>query len=131
MPVRISNRFIYDQTMTVMAEDSFSFLASVSSSPHVMWVIQRGVTLGSGPRYTPSDVFETFPRPPQTDWTGRAGQMFHVERSAIMAQRNLGLTKLYNIINDPEIGHGSDVDVASLREIHLEVDRAVMDAYGS
>ena len=45
MPVRISNRFIYDQTMTVMAEDSFSFLASVSSSPHVMWVIQRGVTL--------------------------------------------------------------------------------------
>jgi hypothetical protein len=40
------------------------------------------------------------------------------------------LTKLYNLINDPDIADESDEDVAKLRAIHVELDRAVMDAYG-
>jgi hypothetical protein len=47
-----------------------------------------------------------------------------------MLRRQLGLTKLYNLINDPDISDESDADVAKLRAIHVELDRAVMDAYG-
>ena len=47
-----------------------------------------------------------------------------------MLRRQLGLTKLYNLINDPDITDDSDDDVAKLRAIHVELDRAVMDAYG-
>jgi hypothetical protein len=46
-----------------------------------------------------------------------------------MVRRGLGLTKLYNLVNDPETD-SSDSDVARLREIHVELDRVVMDAYG-
>ena len=47
-----------------------------------------------------------------------------------MLRRDLGLTKLYNLVNDPDITDESDADVARLRAIHVELDRAVMDAYG-
>ena len=42
----------------------------------------------------------------------------------------LGLTKLYNLVNDPDIADSADADVARMREIHVELDQAVMDAYG-
>lgn len=46
-----------------------------------------------------------------------------------MLRRN-GLTKLYNLVNDPDIADSADTDVARMREIHVELDQAVMDAYG-
>ena len=51
--------------------------------------------------YTPSDVFETFPRPAATDWLERIGRTLDAERREIMLRRELGLTKLYNLVNDP------------------------------
>ena len=47
-----------------------------------------------------------------------------------MLRRDLGLTTLYNLINDPHITDASDPDVARMRAIHVELDHAVMDAYG-
>ena len=44
--------------------------------------------------------------------------------------RQLGLTKLYNLVNDPDISDSSDADVARLREIHRHLDETVMAAYG-
>ena len=47
-----------------------------------------------------------------------------------MKRRDLGLTKLYNLVNDPDTPDSLDADVARLRQIHVELDHAVMDAYG-
>lgn len=47
-----------------------------------------------------------------------------------MLRRDLGLTKLYNLVNDPDLPSASDTDVARMREIHTELDHAVMAAYG-
>ena len=44
-----------------------------------------------------------------------------------MLRRELGLTKLYNLVNDPDY---TDDDIKRMREIHVELDQAVMDAYG-
>ena len=44
-----------------------------------------------------------------------------------MDQRQLGLTKLYNLVNDPNV---ADTDVIRLREIHTAIDRSVLEAYG-
>ncbi len=43
-----------------------------------------------------------------------------------MLRRDLGLTKLYNLVNDPDY---TDDDIVRMREIHVELDHAVMDAY--
>jgi len=47
-----------------------------------------------------------------------------------MLRRDLGLTKLYNLVNDPDVADSSDVDVARMRQIHVDLDHAVMAAYG-
>ena len=47
-----------------------------------------------------------------------------------MLRRELGLTKLYNLVNDPDYADDADPDMARMREIHVELDQAVMDAYG-
>ena len=47
-----------------------------------------------------------------------------------MLRRNLGLTKLYNLVNDPGLEAGTDPDVDRMRAIHVELDAAVAAAYG-
>ncbi|MBB4665738.1 hypothetical protein BKA24_000447 [Microbacterium marinum] len=47
-----------------------------------------------------------------------------------MMRRDFGLTKLYNLVNDQAVGAGADSDVDRIRELHVELDRAVLDAYG-
>ena len=63
-------------------------------------------------------MFETFPRPQNTDALAAIGKTLDEERREIMMRRQLGLTKLYNLVNDPDISDSSDADVARLREIH-------------
>ena len=84
----------------------------------------------SDPRYTPSDVFETFPRPEPTPELETIGRTLDTERREIMLRRELGLTKLYNPVNDPGLEAGIDPDVDRMRAIHVELDAAVAAAYG-
>jgi hypothetical protein len=44
-----------------------------------------------------------------------------------MLDRQLGLTALYNLVNSSEV---ADAEIARLREIHVEIDRAGAEAYG-
>ena len=81
-------------------------------------------------RYTPSDVFETFPFP--RNWTTdptleAAGEAYYDFRADLMVMNNEGLTKTYNRFHDPD---ERNPDIAELRSLHAAMDRAVLDAYG-
>ena len=130
MPVRVPTGQVSVRRYGVFATDSFADQAVLSSSMHQMWAIKYGSGMRNDPRYTPSDVFETFPRPESTERLAEIGRTLDSERREIMLRRNLGLTKLYNMVNDPDIADSADADVARMREIHVELDHAVMDAYG-
>jgi methylase of polypeptide subunit release factors len=130
MPVRVGTDQVFSHMLGVFATNSYADQAVLSSSVHQTWAITYGSTLETRVRYTPSDVFETFPRPVGNVQLERIGRDLDIERRAIMLRRELGLTKLYNLINDPCITALADPDVARMREIHVEIDQTVMDAYG-
>jgi hypothetical protein len=130
MPVRIHTGLVPSEATVVFATASFADQAVLSSSMHQMWAVKYGSGMRNDPRYTPSDVFDTFPRPHSTERLSEVGRILDMERREIMLRRGLGLTKLYNLINDPYIADSADVDVARMREIHVELDQAVRDAYG-
>jgi hypothetical protein len=130
MPMRVPTAQVFSHALGIFATDAYTDQAVLSCSLHQAWAIKYGSGMRNDPRYTPSDVFETFPRPARTDWLDKIGRRLDVERREIMLRRQLGLTKLYNLINDPDIADESDDDVARLRAIHVELDRSVMDAYG-
>ncbi|WP_199176283.1 DNA methyltransferase [Actinomyces qiguomingii] len=130
MPVRIPNNCVLSHMLVVFAECSYSAQATLSSSLHQYWAVQNGSTLGIGIRYIPTTVFLTFPRPEATPELDAIGRTLDAERREIMLRRQLGLTKLYNLVNDPELAAGQDPDVDRMRAIHVELDAAVAAAYG-
>ncbi|MGH3245494.1 MAG: Eco57I restriction-modification methylase domain-containing protein, partial [Trebonia sp.] len=130
MPVRIRTGCVPAELIVVFATDSFVDQAMLSSSLHQSWAIKYSSTLETRVNYSPSDVFLTFPRPSSTDRLDEIGKALDTERREIMERRDLGLTKLYNLVNDPDTPDSVDQDVTRLRRIHVELDRAVMDAYG-
>ena len=134
MPLRVPTGQVFSHKLAVFANDSLSLQTVLSSSIHCVWVIRYSSTMRTDINYSSSDVFETFPRPYLTEESERAleaiGRALDEERREIMLRRELGLTALYNKVNDPTLEDSADPDVARLRVIHRELDEAVMAAYG-
>jgi hypothetical protein len=130
MPLRVPTGQVVSDSCVVFATDRYGDQAVLSSSLHQLWAITYGSGMRNDPRYTPSDVFETFPRPTPTDELDQLGLILDAERRGIMLRRDLGLTKLYNLINDPTLPNTADGDIARMRGIHRELDQAVLSAYG-
>lgn len=113
--------------LVVFASDSRALLANLASSIHYVWARKYSGAMKNDLSYSPSDVFLTFPRPVVTGRLEEIGDVLHVERQEVMLRRSIGLTKLYNLVNDS--GVVGDKDVNRLREIHVEIDEAVAEAY--
>lgn len=128
MPARIRTDALPSEALVVFAEDSSARQAMLSSSAHQLWVVRYASTMGNGTRYTPSDVFDTFPFPAETARLEKLGTQLNADRQAIMLRRGIGLTQLYNLTNFPEINDDPDVD--RVRMIHVEIDNAMLEAYG-
>lgn len=128
IPLTVASDQVFSHGVCVFATDDPADLAFLSSAPHSLWAIRNSSTLGSGLRYTPSDVFETLPRPRNTESMRRLGSALDRDRREVMLRRSLGITALYNLVNSS--GVHNDADVNLMRSIHVEVDQAVLDAYG-
>ncbi|GAA4759385.1 type IIL restriction-modification enzyme MmeI [Gordonia alkaliphila] len=128
MPVRVSTGQVFSNALDVFATMNYGDQAVLSSSLHQLWAITYGSTLETRIRYTPSDVFETFPRPVATARLAEIGRALDEERREIMVSRDLGLTNIYNLVNSPDVSGDADID--RLRQVHVEVDEAVMAAFG-
>ncbi|GAA0265351.1 Eco57I restriction-modification methylase domain-containing protein [Cryptosporangium japonicum] len=129
MPVRIPNASVPSDAVVIFATGSYVDQAVLSSSLHQLWAIKYGSGMRNDPRYTPSDVFDTFPRPEATTRLDQMGQALDNRRREIMLRRQLGLTKLYNLVNDPDLPDDVDQDVATMRRLHVQLDEAVAAAY--
>jgi hypothetical protein len=130
MPVRVPTNQVFSHAVGVFATSSFAVQALLSSSLHQIWAIRYGSGMRNDPRYTPGDVYETFPHPTSPAGLDAHGRVLDHDRGEIMMRRELGLTKLYNLVNDPTITEAADSDIAKLRAIHAALDVVVMDAYG-
>ncbi|MBC9714316.1 SAM-dependent DNA methyltransferase [Streptomyces sp. TRM66268-LWL] len=130
MPLRIPTAWLPSDATIAFATDSFAKQAVLSSSLHQVWAIKFGSGMRNDPRYTPSSVFETFPFPTESELLADVGRMLDMERREIMTRRSTGLTDLYSLVNNPAILDSADADVARLREIHIDLDRTVVEAYG-
>ncbi|MDG4807225.1 hypothetical protein O7634_10750 [Micromonospora sp. WMMD1120] len=128
LPVFVPTGQVFSQTLGVFATDRASDLALLSSSFHFGWWTTKGESsLETRLRYTPTDGFETFPQPELSTRLEQIGAEFESHRRAVMEGRGLGLTRLYNQVHDERV---TDSEIRQLREIHVEIDEAVAEAYG-
>ena len=126
----LPSEMIYAHSLVVFAYPNLSPFAVLQSRVHEIWVRSFSSSMKDDLRYAPSDCFETFPFPLGygTDAAlEAAGQTYHDHRAALMIAANEGMTKTYNRF------HKSDErgePIRRLRELHDEMDRAVLRAYG-
>ncbi len=121
---------VFSDAVSVFLTEEFSSFAVLQSRVHEVWAKFLGSSIKDDPRYIPEDCFETFPFPPnyESDVPLQAvGRTYHDHRAALMVETNKGMTTTYN--------HFHDVDdhrpaIQALRDLHDEMDRAVLRAYG-
>jgi hypothetical protein len=126
-PVPVRTGRVFSQALVVFAYDDNAHFGLLSSGFHWWWAATRASTMRNDLRYTPSDCFETFAQPELTPAIGELGGALHAHRSAVMCDRAEGLTKTYNRAHNRD---ESSNDIARLRELHIQLDDAVRDAYG-
>ena len=124
----LPNKYVYSNAINIFSFRNFSDFSHLQSSLHEAWCRHHASTLETRLRYTPSDVFETFPRPNgESTECARIGERYHDERRAIMLEEEIGLTKLYNILHDES---RQDTRIVGFRSLQQDLDKAVLAAYG-
>jgi SAM-dependent methyltransferase len=129
----------------ISLDDAF-YLGVLCSHIHLLWALRGGGRMGVGndPRYISDSVFLTFPFPdcPETQKQIIRGTAERLDAHRKNQQRlypALTFTDMYNVLEKLRIGtEFTEKDrtvyeeglVGILRELHDELDRAVLDAYG-
>lgn len=127
---RLKNGMIYDQKLVIVADQTLVGFTNLQARPHELWARTFGATMKDDLSYTQSDCFQTFPFPDLTETSSdleASGQAYHDHRAAVMVARNEGMTKTYNRFHDRS---ETAADIVRLRELHAEMDRAVLKAFG-
>ncbi|TXT30505.1 MAG: hypothetical protein FD131_1668 [Rhodocyclaceae bacterium] len=119
-------------------------LGVLSSQVHVVWALAAGGTLEDRPRYNKSRCFDPFPFPAaspeqQTRIAALAEQLDTHRKRQQAAHPDLTLTGMYNVLaklrsGEPLTAKDKTIHeaglVAVLRQLHDELDTAVLAAYG-
>ncbi|GAA1466887.1 hypothetical protein NE857_14740 [Nocardiopsis exhalans] len=127
-PVLVSNGQIFDQKLVVFSSSGYGDLCFRSSIFQYGWTVRQSSSMKKDKVFTPSDSAETIPMPTSSSRMAEVGESLDGDRRKIMLRRDLGLTKLYNLVHDPKLQ--DDEDINQIREIHIEIDEAVKEAYG-
>lgn len=124
---KVTGKKVYSNAVALIASDNYAIAGVLASSLHEIWARRYGGYNLLLLRYSPSDLFDTFPLPTLSAVLERQGEAYHIFRATLMVERNEGLTTTYNHFHDR--GEQS-ADIARLRALHVEMDQAVAAAYG-
>jgi hypothetical protein len=146
----VPHGYVYSMMTIVFPFRDFSKFTLLQNSLHSAWAWKYGSTMKTDLRYTPSDILETFPFPPSLSSFAESeleqiGERYHEHRRELMLKLQLGLTKTYNLFHDRELSvelvakeskqpvpvtESAHADLLQLRALHVQMDQAVLAAYG-
>jgi hypothetical protein len=142
--VLLDHAILPDTTLACLALDDAHFLGVLSSRVHTLWASTAGGSLAGASRYDAASCFEPFPFPACTELSRRAirevAEALDAHRKERLAREpDLTLTEMYNVLSMQRSGialaprggrRRSTASIAVLRQLHDELDHAVLDAYG-
>ncbi len=134
---------IFSESAVIFPSDSPLLLAVLNSTVHEIWARRMSSSLGRELRYTPTQAFYTFPFPFPSEALRRAdacpdetcarnlfalGENLHALRMEIQEKKGLGISPIYDLLHDPAV---TDAEITRLRDVHVQINAAVMAAYKS
>ncbi|WP_454747507.1 DNA methyltransferase [Ciceribacter selenitireducens] len=121
---------VFSDALSVFLFEEASAFSILQSRVHEIWAKFFGSSFKDDPRYIPEDCFETFPFPANfksQQLLDEVGQSYYSHRATIMITAKEGMTKTYNRFHKID---DRSAPIQRLRELHDEMDRAVLRAYG-
>lgn len=134
-----------DNMLIVIALNDAYHLGVLSSRVHVVFALAAGGRLGYGndPRYNKTRCFDPFPFPdctdPQKTRIRAPAEELDAHRKRAQTKHGVGLTDMYNVLEKLRAGEALDAEekdlhdralIATLRQLHDDLDAAVAEAYG-
>jgi len=133
-----------EHRLVVFGSDNAYHLGILSSIVHITWALAAGGTLEDRPVYNKTLCFDPFPfpdpTPAQKQKIRELGERLDAHRKQVQAQYpDVTITGMYNLLEKLRAGQPfTDKDreyndkalVSTLKQIHDELDAAVLDAYG-
>ena len=133
-----------DNMLIAIALDDAYFLGVLSSHIHVTWSLAAGGTLEDRPRYNKTRCFDPFPfphtTPEQKQKIRELGERLDAHRKRVQSQHaDVTITGMYNLLEklrsgkpftDADRNYNDKALVSTLKQIHDQLDAAVLDAYG-
>ncbi len=146
------NQVISMMCIVLTFDDDLHF-GLLQNSIHQSWVQKYASALKSDTRYTPSDVFETFPLPKIPDDIKSnleaLSKSYFLKRKELMQRIEIGLTKTYNLFHDNNLNDGNNIwlkkhlqkydeinyseikdNINKLRDLQVRLDNIVLSSYG-
>lgn len=126
IPARVTSKQVLSSALVVFPLEDYAFFGLVSSWFHRSWSQWWGSKMRNDYRYSISDCFDTFPLPAPTKPLESLGEKLDSLQKKMAINRNVGLTKLYSLVNSTTC---MDEDIIQLRKLHEQIDREVALAY--
>jgi hypothetical protein len=152
----VENNQVFDAKLIVFAIQDYSKYSVLQSVFHIEWAWRYGTTMKTDLSYGPTNIYETFPFPHNStinieEELKIIGEGYHGFRQKNMSDMQLGLTKIYNLFHDQDCNlknisraknirefkqanlqislEEAIVRIEQLRELHKQMDEAVLKAY--
>jgi hypothetical protein len=146
----VSTDCVVSHPQNILTTDRWDLFTVVQSTLHEVWARKYSGALKQDLRYSPSKCFDTFAFPGRLWQTANStlaaiGEKYHEHRKALMLSLWLGLTDTYNLFHARELSAAKVAKVSKksaaeaergyqglleLRRLHVELDQAVLHAYG-
>lgn len=142
----LSSRFISESGIVMIFLDDPYCLGVLSSNAHIIWSIAAGGWMGVGndPVYNHARCFYTYPFPDPTSEQKQKirdlGDRLDAHRKQVQAAHSdITITGMYNLLEklrkgeqftDKDREYNDRALVSTLKQIHDDLDAAVLDAYG-
>jgi hypothetical protein len=135
---------ISDNRIIVIALEDAYCMGVLSSKVHVQWSLVAGGTLEDRPVYSKTTCFDKFPfpdpTPEQKQKIRELGDRLDTHRKQVQAAHpEITITGMYNLLEKLRAGqpftdgdreYNNKALVSTLKQIHDELDAAVLEAYG-
>ena len=139
--------YVYDQKLVVFKDEDFVEYSFLNSTIHDIWAGKLSGDFGGIPNYSPSRIYETFPFITNKNeflYISELGYKYYTQRRAVINILKQGLTQVYNLFHAKDLTI-SEIqktskqdeanckkafdDITKLRELHKQMDEAVLGAY--
>jgi hypothetical protein len=115
--------YVLSNALNIVVNNNWSIFGILQSTIHDEWARKYGSSLETRMRYTPTDVFETFPFPCTDEHFDLVSKILYTERREYIEKFNIGLTTFYNNYHSP------DEEMSKMRMNQISLDNEILRLY--